>query len=505
MHLNKYRRTLSLLASLSFFCMFCSARTVFLVDDYGAIPDDGLDDGAAARAAVAAAVASGQPSEVRFGQGSYHLAPATGETQCVKIQYASDLVFCGAGTNQTELIFTDRNNFSIRVYYSTDVVLENFSIDYDPLPFTQGTLTRVGADEFDIQLDSGYPELSDSFFSEWNLLGKKVVTVNGTNYYDGYLYKPWDDSNPPVFTDLGNGQFTVSPIEGERVDQMTIGDRVVLWGSGQWSLEFIGNVDLTLRNVNIYSCPRMVTSWHANENVQINHVAILPKPGTTRYLSSNRDGFTGNGFRGDLVIEDCYFEALGDDYINIGSYANPIAEVISPTNIVVTKARHESFYVGDNIQIYDETSATLHGHAEIIAFTNLGSGLYQLNIAPAIAAADVDMKVFNLNSCGSGAIIRNNRFMESRSRVLLRSHDVLVENNHFQSASKELIDIIYDYGWNAGIIAYDITIRNNQFIRPTGPNDSIIHIAQKTDGAIPDMSITNILIKGNMPLHGIAS
>lgn len=500
MHIKKHRRISAgeIAVILTFLVLFSEARTVFPVNDYGAVPDDLIDDGDAVRAAVAAAIASGQPSEVQFGRGTYRLAPASEATECVKIEYASDLVFCGAGTNQTELVFTDRDDFSIRVYYSSDVVLENFAIDYDPLPFTQGTVTRVGIDEFDIQLDSGYPLLSDPFFSDWDLLGKEVVTVNGTNYYDGYLYKPWDDNNPPSFIDLGNQEFTVSPIEGERVDQMATGDRLVLWGSGQWSLEFIGNIDLVFRHVNIYSCPRMVSSWHANENVQIDHISILPRPGTTRILSSNRDGMTGNGFRGDFIIEDCYFEALGDDYINIGSYANPVDEVISPTNIIVLKARYESFRIGDGIQIYDQTNAALCGQTEIIAYSNLGSGRYALDIHPAIIGVTAGMDVFNLDSCGAGAVIRNNRFMESRSRVLLRSHDVLVENNHFQSASKELIDIIYDYGWNAGIIPFNITIQNNNFIRPTGPNDSIIHIAQKNDGtATPDMSITNILIKGN--------
>ena len=44
---------------------------------------------------------------------------------------------------------------------------------------------------------------------------------------------------------------------------------------------------------------------------------------------------------------------------------------------------------------------------------------------------------------------------------------------------------------------FNITIKGNDFIRPLGVHDCIIHVAQKTDGAIPDMSITNILIEGN--------
>ena len=485
------------------FFLLCSVgegRTVFNVDDYGAIPNDGLDDGVAVRATVAAAIGSGQPSEVRFGPGEYRLAPASGATECVKIENASDLVFSGAGTNLTELVFTDRSVFSIRVFYSQDVVVEGFSVDYDPLPFTQGTITRVGANEFDIQLDGGYPLLSTPYFNnpDWKVLGKEVTTIGGTNYYDGYLYKPDWEGPHPTFVDLGGGEFTVSPIEGERMDEMAQNDRLVLWASGQWSIEFVGNTDVTLRNVNVFASPMMATSWHANKNVQIDHVAIIPRPGTTRFLSTNRDGMTGNGFRGSLIIEDCLFHALGDDYINIGGYESSLHQVETSSQIVVLIAQHETFKAGDCIQIYDRANAALVGQVEINSVTDLGSGYFRLLLTSPTAGMAVGMKVFNIDSCGAGAVIRNNRFMESRSRIVLRSRDVLVENNQFNSVAKPLVDIIYDYDWNAGIVPFNITIRGNDFIRPLGIQANTIHVAQKTGGAIPDMSITNILIEGNV-------
>lgn len=478
------------------------ARTVFNVNDYGAIPNDGLDDGGAVRAAVAAAIGSGAASEVHFGPGEYRLAPASGATECVKIENASDLVFSGVGTNQTELVFTDRSVFSIRVFYSSGVVVEGFSVDYDPLPFTQGTVTRVGANEFDIQLDSGYPLLSDPYFNnpDWDILGKEVITIGGTNYYDGYLYHP-DWAGPhPVFTDLGSGKFTVSPIEGERVDEMAQNDRMVLWANPWKPIEFIGNTGITFRNVNIFSAPWITSSWHANENVQIDHIAILPKPGTTRLMSTNRDGMTGNGWRGSLVIEDCYFHALGDDYINIGGYESSVSSVETASQVIVLAAnQHVTFKVGDHVQIYDKPNATLVAVVGIGSVTDLGNWRFRLVLDSTVAGMAAGMKVYNIDSCGAGAVIRNNRFMESRSRIVLRSHDVLVESNVFHSVAKELVDIIYDYDWNAGIVPFNITVKGNEFIRPLGIYDDIIHVAQKTGGvAIPDMSITNILIEGNV-------
>ena len=43
----------------------------------------------------------------------------------------------------------------------SNVALKNFTIDYDPLPFTQGVITAVAPESkgFDFTIDEGYPDL----------------------------------------------------------------------------------------------------------------------------------------------------------------------------------------------------------------------------------------------------------------------------------------------------------------------------------------------------------
>ena len=87
-----------------------NVRVSLNVKDSGAVPGDGKDD----RAAVAAAV-----------------LPLTGK---------KDLLIDGHGAQ----ILIHRQDISFAaITNSTNLIIRNFSIDYDPLPFSQGTVRRM--------------------------------------------------------------------------------------------------------------------------------------------------------------------------------------------------------------------------------------------------------------------------------------------------------------------------------------------------------------------------
>ncbi|HEY0828963.1 MAG TPA: hypothetical protein VGE40_12770 [Bacilli bacterium] len=66
---------LLLLPSLNVFSLPGMAVNQVFVDDHGAVPNDGLDDGQAIRKAADAAVALGAGTEVIFSTGTYHTSP----------------------------------------------------------------------------------------------------------------------------------------------------------------------------------------------------------------------------------------------------------------------------------------------------------------------------------------------------------------------------------------------------------------------------------------------
>jgi hypothetical protein len=58
--------------------------------------------------------------------------------------------------NGSTFVFSDRFKNAVIVQPTKGVVLENFSLDYNPLPFTQGVVTAIADNNFDLNVDEGY-------------------------------------------------------------------------------------------------------------------------------------------------------------------------------------------------------------------------------------------------------------------------------------------------------------------------------------------------------------
>lgn len=86
--------------------------------------------------------------------GTYRLADG------IELANLRDLEIVGDGVT---LVFT-RLSRAINLSRCADVTLRGFTVDYDPLPFTQGKVVEVSADRgsVDVRLDAGYPRVAYS-------------------------------------------------------------------------------------------------------------------------------------------------------------------------------------------------------------------------------------------------------------------------------------------------------------------------------------------------------
>ena len=78
-------------------------------------------------------------------------------TEKVMLRNLDNVIIDGRGTRIT----MTKLNEAIRLIDCRKVTLKNFSIDYDPLPFTQGVVTELSPDlrKIHFQIDAGYPRL----------------------------------------------------------------------------------------------------------------------------------------------------------------------------------------------------------------------------------------------------------------------------------------------------------------------------------------------------------
>ncbi len=129
------------------------------VKNFGVAGDGTSDDGPAIRKAVEAAIKGGPGTKLVFESKTYRLGANKGGNGQIRLVDVDGLTIDG---NDSTLLLHPQNGM-FDVLKSRNVVIRGFTIDFDPLPFTQGTISRVDAGKgyFDLEFHKGY------------LLGKK--------------------------------------------------------------------------------------------------------------------------------------------------------------------------------------------------------------------------------------------------------------------------------------------------------------------------------------------
>ena len=138
-----------------------SDTRVFHVRDFGAVADGRTESGAAIRAAISEAIAAGntseQPVEIVLEAGTYLVRPERPRTDCFPIRQAANLLVRGAG-EATRIMINDPASAGFSFGLSRNVSVRDLTVDYDPLPFCQGTVRAVdAAGRLDLEVAPGYP------------------------------------------------------------------------------------------------------------------------------------------------------------------------------------------------------------------------------------------------------------------------------------------------------------------------------------------------------------
>ena len=438
---------------------------VFRVRDYGALPGAPADAGDAIRRALQAARDSGGPAVVRLEAGVYRLGPMAGSTRCLSIDGAVGLTLEGE-PGQTELIITDPRAEAIIVGGSRDVTIRGLTIDYDPLPFTQGRVTAVDAagGSFDMAIDEGYPSPGEPWFLQG---GKWGVIIDGQERHlkagasDHVFFTDWALVQGNVW------RLTLQPDQAGKLADMAPGDRFVLMArSGFTAVGLIDCQDCTLDGVTIYSAPALACALIGNRGrVTLRGYAVRYRPGTTRLLSTNGDGVHAQRNRVGPTIEGCLFEGMADDSINMYTPPDIVREVISPTELIASAG--VPIEAGDRLQVFDPAGGRVRAEVSVTT-TTVRDGQYRLQLAAPVEGVvagqdhrDADT-LYNLSACGSGYVIRGNTMRNHRRHgILLRAGGGLVEGNTIEQVAGLGIVLTNEPGWPEGPVPFGVTIRGN--------------------------------------------
>lgn len=425
---------------------------IFHVKDFGAYPNDRIDDATSIQRAVHTAIAYEGNSIVSFDSGAYNLLST------IEIFNATNLTIQGRGMHETLLV----GNGSISIFYGIhcqDFIISNISIDYYPRPFTAGFIVNLSETYADVKVEPPHEtdvdRLMRSMFRYDPVLKRPAI---GPNAYQIFQQPSKNDST----TVISPGVVRV-PLKSR--SKFVINDPVVIIYSGSAAaLEFKYVTDITLQSITIFN------SWLMGIVIvrakRLNIIDYHAKLHDDYWLSTNSDCTHITDSREYVHISNTKCQSTGDDGLAVHAVYFLVTEVINSTALLM-----QIFGWTDPLDIGDNTTLQFsHSEQPFTAYMNA-------TVASSIAnSSNLRLFVFtnelNVNigdfACVADSpvlIVRNYTAERIRGRgALLQTHNIDVRQSIFNRTSAPAILFQPSLFWKDGPPARNVTLTENLFL-----------------------------------------
>jgi hypothetical protein len=342
---------------------------------FGAAGDGRTDDRDAIQRAICAAVAEGPGSRVVFEPGRIYRLGARDEAYgALLVEGARGVTLCGQGAT----LLAHPSNRILAMYDCRDMVVRDFVLDFDPLPFTQAEMLEIDSRQGSVRFRVA-PGFADP------------IEAGSDQYRD---FK----SSDCVFLDGATGRFThgwlrLSEVRRQkhrifearfhgsrehvtrRLSAVRPGDFVGIKmlqppaqlkraDAGRYIATGVASINIAfswgvrLERIVSYAAPNMTFNAHGSEDITLDGCAVRRRPGSDRLIAGNSDGCHLKSLTLMPRVVDCEFEALMDDSIHIKISANHVAEVrgrdvrlthgdIAYNDVVIQPGQELSLFDGD--------------------------------------------------------------------------------------------------------------------------------------------------------------
>ncbi len=453
----------------------------------------------------------------------------------------------------SDLYFALGNIMAIDINNSVNLTLKNFTVDYLPwqspltplqaeLPFTEVTVTSVNPCPppcgtppctpacappiVSFVQDGTYP-----LPSTFNSLTVPSSYVN--NGYFAYIFRNGQQLSGTgrmqvIPTSLGDSTIQLAATEpwttATKLNTIQPGDTLVLeWRAGIGAIYASGSTGLTVQNVSVYASG-FIGVFLSGSAITVDHVQVIPRPGTDRLISSNADGIHLARAGANNVVTNNTVKRTCDDAIAMdGQWAAIVAAPSSSTSVQVTLNNTGTLTVGDAYDFINITNATIAGTATLLAESAPDkNGVITLTLDHAIAGLQQNFGVTpdDPNLRGSGTVISGNLTQEivfGRGIYPAGVSNVTIHDNVTEATNRSGIVVEQDealsYNYKTGPSS-GITIENNIVDNALGygiPSASLLTDAAGINivaydqhfGWVTTQSLNNISVNNNFVTNGI--
>ena len=438
---------------------FVLPATAVDVTRFGAIPDDGKDDTAAFLAAFQA-VQTNETKLIEIPKGRYHLR-ADGNPRhqgmLFPVTRTDGLTIRGLGA---ELMMSGVAG----VFYFTEcrnIIVEGLTVDWARAPFSQGAVITNGVRQFDVLVEDDFP-----------VSGGEPVTSFMS--YDPTTRFPYGN-DLDVYDSVEKTEL-VSPqvlrVFLKRKIPVKTGTLLVLrhqtYGPGVF--RFHRCADVRVKDVTVFTCPGMSLVGGVSTNISLQRYNVLLRPGSGRMMSATADATHFAGCKGTISLDDCIFEGMGDDGVNVksGLYLTVRERVDDHTVLGQHNLKMSDVPdAGDDIEL-SHPENLLPFATNRVAAASLEAGAEKIHRVTFAEPLPAELRVGDLLGNASRAPklrMKNCTVRANRARGLLcQTRDAVIEGCVFRNCTGPGVMVLTEIShFHESIGTRNVTVRNNIF------------------------------------------
>lgn len=396
------------------------------------------------------------PTEIRFNAGATYIVTNGSLNPYVPLvlSQATNVVVNGNGC---KILITNPRIGFLGVNNCSNVIVEEFTVDYNPLPYTQGIVThnfytntpRELAIEF--QVDTNYPAPTNANYTDasalstarlWGTVMDPTRPGRGADAsYAACLYTNVVQTN-------SNGAFKVYLSFTAQAKSIQPGDywnMISRWNGSpvfnvfeSWQVTFLNNTNYAGAGVS-YSGRYSPLVSEVGDQIQLGP----PPPGATapRLRTSNADGGYFVNPRIGPWVQGCNFTALSDDTANPNLSPFIVTNVpVQPTNIFAVYQNGEDIaiptnlipyeaQVGDTVLFFNATNGEVFDRATITA-VNLPDITFDHAISNVVTGTYDTNTLLVDQTLNTSAVYLDNQFSNSRQHgIYCRADNTLIAHN----------------------------------------------------------------------------